>query len=370
MASERSDEILLEVQESLGDGPFACTSLTRLSGGTANFVYRGILTVPLPDGSETVVIKHSEGYVAQTPSFKITTTRCDYEQTITTALAALPPSTHSNITVQTPLLHLFSPATNTQVYSDLPSSLDLKTYALKYGPALAQPQCAALGHALGLWTRRFHDWAQADEQRELVESMGGNVAMRDLKFTVNYDTLIATIACFPEVLEGSRGVFERVRESRLREKGGEGAVLIHGDFWSGNILLPDRPILPSGDPTSIFIVDWELSQVASPAFDLGQMFAELLELKHFKDIDAGVWIIEAFMAGYGGIGEEMAFRTAVHVGTHLICWGSRVPGWGSPEQVRAVVEVGRGFVVNGWERESGFFADGPLECLFSCDPGL
>jgi hypothetical protein len=141
------------------------------------------------------------------------------------------------------------------------------------------------------------------------------------------------------------------------------------------------------------------------------MFAELFELKHFKDIDAGVWLIEAFMKGYGRINEEMAFRVAIHVGVHLICWGSSVQGWGtegmfnivpfhlnisetrllnnsselsqdlsplaflkilcsktyadfSLEQVKKVVEVGRGFVVKGWEKDSIYFDGTPLKCLF------
>lgn len=94
------------------------------------------------------------------------------------------------------------------------------------------------------------------------------------------------------------------------------------------------------------------------------MFAELFELKHFKNIDAGVWLIEAFMQGYGQIDEKSAFKTAIHVGTHLICWGSRVQGWGDEQQVRKVVEIGKGFVVKGWEKDGASFIGGPLECLF------
>ncbi|KAL2075525.1 hypothetical protein VTL71DRAFT_468 [Oculimacula yallundae] len=364
MSAVPQDEMALKVENSLKDGPYECTSLTKLSGGTANFVYRGTLATPLSDGSKTVVIKHTEGYVAQSPGFKLTTTRCDYEQTILTALSTLPPTTHGNITIETPTMHLFSASTNTQIYSDLPASLDLKTYILKHASSLTRPQCVRLGHALGLWTRNFHSWAQAEEQRDLVEKMKENIAMRDLKFSINYETLVATVDRFPDILGGSKEVFERIREERRGQIGEEGAVLIHGDFWSGNVLLPDGPILDAKDPLTVLIIDWELSQVSSPAFDLGQMFAELFELKHFKDIDAGLWLTEAFMQGYGKIDEEMAIKTAVHAGTHLICWGSRVQGWGTDEQVEGVVEVGREWVVKAWEVEKGFFEGGSLGCLF------
>jgi hypothetical protein len=76
MAQETAAEVLQKVQESLRDTTYACTSLVKLSGGTANFVYRGMLETPLEDGSETIVIKHTEPYVASNPNVKITATRC------------------------------------------------------------------------------------------------------------------------------------------------------------------------------------------------------------------------------------------------------------------------------------------------------
>lgn len=70
------DEMLPQVQKSLEAGIYACTALEALSGGSANFVYRGILATPLKDGTTTIVIKHTEGYVATHPGFKLTTDRC------------------------------------------------------------------------------------------------------------------------------------------------------------------------------------------------------------------------------------------------------------------------------------------------------
>jgi hypothetical protein len=131
-----------------------------------------------------------------------------------------------------------------------------------------------------------------------------------------------------------------------------------------SVLLPNAPFPSPSSPLKLFIIDWELSQLSSIAFDLGQMFAELFELKHFKDIDAGVWLIESFMVGYGKIDEEMAFKTAIHVGVHLVYWGSTVQGWGTKDQVEAVVEVGRDWVVQGWEKNGRFFEGTVLGCLF------
>lgn len=63
--------------------------------------------------------------------------------------------------------------------------------------------------------------------------MKGSVAMKELKYTINYTTLVATIERFPEILEGSRGVFEAVAKDVRERFDNEEGSLIHGDFWSG-----------------------------------------------------------------------------------------------------------------------------------------
>ncbi len=130
-------------------------------------------------------------------------------------------------------------------------------------------------------------------------------------------------------------------------------------------MLPNGPLPTPDEPLKLYIIDWELSHIGSVAFDLGQMLAELFELKHYKDIDAGVQLIEAFMDGYGKIDEDLAFKTAIHVGTHLIGFGTSVQGWGTAEQVEACAQVGRDFVVNGWKKDKAFFEGTSLKCLFT-----
>jgi hypothetical protein len=94
------------------------------------------------------------------------------------------------------------------------------------------------------------------------------------------------------------------------------------------------------------------------------MIAELYMLKHFKDIDAGLWAIEGFAEGYQDISGDIAFRTIIHVGVHLIFWGSTVAGWGTEEQVRDVVRVGRDLVRKGWMKDRAGFDGEIWESLF------
>lgn len=129
------------------------------------------------------------------------------------------------------------------------------------------------------------------------------------------------------------------------------------------MLIPNVP-LTSDSETTLFVIDWEMAQVASRALDLGQMIAETYETKLFKNVEHGVWVIEGFMDGYGPLSDKMAFRTAIHVGVHLVCFGSRVPGWGSPEQVEEVVKVGRDLIVQAWKENKSWFEGHALGCLF------
>ena len=75
MVEKFNDEVVRQhIQQILQDTPYAC-SLEKLSGGSANYVYRGTLVSPLPDGAKTIVLKHTEGYSASSPDFKISKVR-------------------------------------------------------------------------------------------------------------------------------------------------------------------------------------------------------------------------------------------------------------------------------------------------------
>jgi len=114
----------------------------------------------------------------------------------------------------------------------------------------------------------------------------------------------------------------------------------------------------------MFVVDWEVVSLGMPIRDVGQMVAEMWMHKLFKGIDAGEWLVKGFLAGYGALGDDRAFRAAIHVGCHLVVIGGTVAGWGSPEDVTRVVSFGRDMMVKGYEKDVAWFKGGPLDSMF------
>lgn len=131
-----------------------------------------------------------------------------------------------------------------------------------------------------------------------------------------------------------------------------------------SILLPKSPI-QEGVDVPMFVIDWEMSQIGKPNLDLGQMIAELYELKLYKDISAGLWMVQGFVDGYGTVSEGFAFRTAIQFGAHLISFGTSVQGWGTQEQVENCARLGKDIIIHAWEKDRSWFEGGDLACLFS-----
>ncbi|RYP15229.1 hypothetical protein DL765_005868 [Monosporascus sp. GIB2] len=359
MNPDAQDDVATSVLKTLENTPFAPSSLKQLSGGTANYIYRVTLAAPLQDGTTEVLAKHGEDYVKDSPDFKLTLLRCRVEEECLKSLSDLAiigdtdPGDEFSYTVKTPRFFYFDEGSNTQIQEYLAQGIDLKTYVLKTYPAhtheSSRPQCYQLGKALGRWLRNFHGWSA--RQPGLRQTVSKNKEMQQLKQMINFGWLLQRVEQYPGVLRHARPVFEEVRNMAASELDSEDELqIIHGDFWTGNILIPNVPIQPDGE-IPVFVIDWEMAQLGVPSLDLGQMIAELYELWLYKSIDAGLWIIQGLTEAYGIASADFAFRIAIQVGTHLISFGTSVQGWGSPEQVEGVARTGRDLVVHAWEQD-------------------
>ncbi|KAK5654672.1 hypothetical protein OQA88_6995 [Cercophora sp. LCS_1] len=365
---ENIDEISSLIQAELADASFRVQTLTPLSGGNANFVFLGKLTQPLRDGTHEILVKHGEAYTSGNRSFEIPTSRCVVESECLAQLSSLAASANEWCSVRTPKLHHFDPSTNTQVQEYLPDSIDLKNYALKYLPPQTPPalkeQCLGIGRGLGSWLRRFHAWAALPEQSGLRKTAADNRTLQQIKHRTYYEWALATIDRYPGILANARSVFEEIKAVADEELADDDKLqVVHGDFWTGNALLPKQPI-DTPVQTPMFIIDWEVLSLGVPLRDVGQMVAELAMLQLFKDITAGTWLVEGFLEGYGNFTRDEALRIAIHVGCHLVVIGGSVPGWGSQADIERVVAFGRDTMLRGWEKDAAWFKGSVLGRLF------
>ncbi|KAK3393979.1 kinase-like domain-containing protein [Podospora didyma] len=371
----------------LADTRYACSSLTMLSGGSANWLFRGILIHPLPSQSSdnaaerTVIVKHYTSFLFANDMFAIDISRCGFEYFILTALRRFDYRQSPNTaTIKSPYVYLFNQQTNTQIHEDcgvdMTNMMWLLFQSAPTGTAdfrLTASTATSLGFNLGSWFQAFHSWVSDPAQTDLQSIMGRNEPMRKLKYDTSYGCFIGVLEKFPDLLEGGvRKTMEDVKDMATKEferpppSGSEGLGdnswgIIHGDAWSGNILV-------SHTRSELFIIDWELAQFGHRAYDLGQLAGDLYERTHYRDVAVAVDVIRGFVTGYGGLSDEMAFRIAIHAGVHLINWYSRrnpmTPPPAPVEKIRAGMKVGVQWILKAWEEDREWFKGSVLGCLF------
>ncbi|KAH9883933.1 kinase-like domain-containing protein [Xylariomycetidae sp. FL2044] len=376
----------------------------------------------------SVIVKYATDFAAVNRDFPLDASRCTFESIMLQALPLHLPHSSSPTTllplpllplpqvrVRTPHLLFFDPESRIQVLEYIQGTTDLKSRILLLSPPspqeqleldpLSQPTATSIGQVLGSWLRAFHAWTTnysssttttTTSQQEAVylrlDRIRGNEHMRDLKYRITYDAFIGVVRKFPSVWAEYGETLEQVRsraarefgESPVREEGdgegvGEGVEdwgIIHGDFWTGNILIPtnnnsNNNNTPSSsspaEAPDLFVIDWEYAQFGHRAYDLGQMIGDLYERKHFQDADRATDIIDGFIKGYGNLSEEMAFRTAVHAGVHLICWYNRGFPVATRDKTESGMRLGAEFIVKAWERDRVWFEGSPLAGLFRGD---
>ncbi|KAI0486763.1 kinase-like domain-containing protein [Xylaria cf. heliscus] len=389
LSHEEKVALVSKASHVLSQTPYACSSLTQLTNGTTNFVFRGELVQPIVDKvtgntASTIIVKHSLEHAALNKDLLIDSSRALHEVSMLDAL--------NNITfpingIKAPRLHLFIRDTNIQVLEDFRAAIDLKSLfeSSTANSILTSPMAASVGHGMGSWLRSFHDWSVSPNPR--LNDIGDNESMRKLKCAITYDAYLKVLENhFPDLVGSHRPLLEQVRNVAMEEfekgsgdrHGDNSWGPIHGDFWTGNVLLP-RDISPPETPlpggVQLFIVDWEFTQFGHRAYDIGQMIGDLYERGHFKEAEGAIPAIEGFIKGYGGLdSNEFAFRVAIHAGVQLICWYIRRaptdPLKFPLERVTEAMRIGRDWILKGWQKDSKYFMSTPLALLFESEVGL
>ncbi|PMD41903.1 hypothetical protein L207DRAFT_511661 [Hyaloscypha variabilis F] len=381
-----NDAMPVQILQQLSQTPYACTSVTQQSTRPGNFVYRGVLAQPLTlqngGRASSIIIKHSTDLAATYRDSPLDIKRCIFEESLFNSVADFSPPTTTTTVIKAPRLHLYNRQTSssTQVLEDFSNTTGFK--AMLFSPnadsLLPQSSRTTIGRNLGSWLRSFHTWASAPERAALRAQLPQDDPMRKLKRLLTYDGFLRALENYPELLEGHKETLETIRDVMIKEfeklptEGDENLGLIHGDFWSGNILIPStgwREPPPSDGTNELFIIDWEFAQFGHRCYDLGQIVGDLCERKVYNKIDTGLAVMEGVIDGYGELSDYMAFRTAIHVGVHLVGYYNRRPQRGpwvaSPEAIVAGMTAGRDFIIKGWEKDRKFFEGSLLASLFT-----
>lgn len=78
--------------------------------------------------------------------------------------------------------------------------------------------------------------------------------------------------------------------------------------------------------------------------------------------------MEAIIRGYGDNDNDMAFRSAIYIGVHLISWHKRCSEKRrkamAPDVIVSGLTLGRDFILKGWEQDRDFFLNSELASLF------
>ncbi|KAI1022250.1 hypothetical protein LB504_007636 [Fusarium proliferatum] len=351
-----------DLLQQLGNTAFACSSLIRVSSGSANYVYRGILIHAMPTRDdawdmESFIVKYSLGHVPGNAGFKLDLSRCSVENTV---LEYLNKSSLVTMKVKIPVTY----------FLDLNAHRELSGLRTK-------SQALSTSQEVGNWLRHFHEWASEPQQTDFRSKVGCNEPMQRLKHKVTYGTLIEILKNFPGIMGKNIRALKRVKERAELElhdltsgRGGPDRGMIHGDCWMRNVILTKYPPAPIGRDTArdIIFIDWEMCQFRHQAYDLGHMIGDLYEAHHFHGLNIALTMIRGFIDGYGEMGDEMAFRTAVHTGVQLLSWyNRRAPSdamKGTEEQILSAAKISTHLIVGGWEREKQWVQGTPLAPLF------
>jgi hypothetical protein len=264
------------------------TTLTLLTGGTANFVWRATLPTTPPS---TIIIKHAEPFIASNPSMAFPPARMAFEAR---ALTVLPPLLKD---LATPDMDL-DPAATLDPATPTPPTLPVRPVPLLAhdaanhilhladgGPrtlkaAYADPAVSppATGAALGRWLACLH-------ARTTARDVGDNAVAKAM-YRHSYRGLAGALEAFGQ----ARSVGERADAEFGALLAGDDGVVCHGDFWPGNVLVGEEgqrgPVLT--------VVDWEMVRRGCGATDVGQFAAEAWLLDRFR---GGRGLLRAFLAG-------------------------------------------------------------------------
>lgn len=344
-------------------------AVKKLSGGNANYVYRGTIAEPSADlfgGRSTVVIKHAAGHSASQRQMALYTDRMVFEQTVLGIVADASDNKNNNskedehietANVKVPRVLYWDHENNVVIQEDAGmTSTHLKGFISSLDQPPSPRLAKEIGSSLGEFIARLHLYGFR-HRSELYPNKMANTEALSLSRLILYDQFPKAASKYMQ----DQPQFDRDVIDLASKWGGdrlmnEPETLAHGDFWPGNFLVDSA----TGEGNeiaikSIYIVDWEMSRYGPAAMDLGQFIAEAFSLNKYRHPceELMTSFLEAYCKIYGDRLTTTDLKTAViHCGAHLMSW-TPYTGWFKEDddhdaKSKEITLIGAEFVKHAW----------------------
>lgn len=227
------------LQSLLSPTPYACTTLTQLSGGTTSFVFLGTLATPLVLTSKrienTVIVKHAAPFASCHTDFLVDAGRVKYEAAMLAALRGFKPGEKAS-GVEVPDVYFYDAVGRVLVIKYIPSTVPLhKTLHL-----LNSAEADRIGCALGTWLRYFNVWCEVPAQEALKTTLEENKEETELKWKLTWGQGTEVLDRMGDmIMKEDREAWDVAKDRAWEEKEGKGTRrgIVHGDLWAGKYVF-------------------------------------------------------------------------------------------------------------------------------------
>ncbi|KAK5990622.1 4-hydroxytryptamine kinase-like protein [Cladobotryum mycophilum] len=358
-----SDPIAALILDRLSGTEYACSSLSRVNGGLMNFIYRGTLSRPLPNGATTIIAKHAEEYLSGMEGLSLSTYRSVlapatvffFETEILRAVHdQITSRSHDEVEVAVPHVYKFDAESDTQILEDVTGYITVWEFlASRCTQSTSSAFTTRLGFRLGSWVGDLHAWGEGRSPAEIVGGIRENQEAQDGSFDFYYGNPIRRVELFPHLLGDCKEVLEQIRDRAAREqksRTGKNFGFVHGDVLSRNVLIPGDSVTRE-EHLRLVIIDWELSQYECHFRECGEVLADLYLLKCFKGADGAMSVIQGFLDGYPPLNEDDIFRTAIYLGFFLLSNEVIMSTVHPKQQIEDLIILARDLVLAGWHKD-------------------
>ncbi|KAJ2915170.1 hypothetical protein MD484_g5223, partial [Candolleomyces efflorescens] len=360
----------------LANTPFTGESVTFLTGGLINYLYRVQLLVPI-QGHRTVILKHAQPVTRDLQDAAWDLKRQMFE---VEAMMRVKQHLSSSSTVTIPEIYHFD-THNAVIIMEAcgPNAVTLAQY-LSSSQALSSSctdTAKAIGIALGEFISSIHEWSRGNPGG-ILDRFDDNIQGKESSANFYYDRLASTldhsdkewgvlaplladVEVDPAKIELVSTLAQGYRSNLFSKPVPGRDVFVMGDLWDGNILVGDH-----GPNLRIFVIDWEIARTDLPGSDVGVFCGGINFLVRGGKAASNLAsvIVENFIDAYARcspiLEDSLAQDSLFHWGAYYVFWAARYPP-GGKEVIQALVKEGVDLLLSS--RDTEFLAQSPVRGL-------